>query len=70
MSKVSIHNFYRYINYLEDIGINKDMIYAVEKIYHSGDNESILSYLTDDFAKRAYQATNLIYKKRTGNSLI
>ena len=23
MSKVSIHNFYRYINYLEDIGINK-----------------------------------------------
>ncbi len=70
MSKVSIHNFYRYINYLEDIGINKDMIYAVEKIYHSGDNESILPYLTDDFAKRAYQATNLIYKKRTGNSLI
>ena len=41
-----------------------------EKIYHSGDNESILPYLTDDFAKRAYQATNLIYKKRTGNSLI
>ena len=70
MSKVSIHNFYRYINYLEDIGINKDMIYAVEKIYHSGDNESILPYLTDDFAKKAYQATNLIYKKRTGNSLI
>lgn len=40
------------------------------QLNHSGDNESILSYLTDDFAKRAYQATNLIYKKRTGNSLI
>lgn len=70
MSKVSIHNFYKYINYLEDININKELLYIIEKIYHSGDNESILPYLNDDFAKKAYRASSKVYNKITGNSLI
>lgn len=69
MFNLSIIQFYNYINYLEEIGINKDLLFCIEKIYHSGNNENPLCYLDEIPIKKAYEAHHLVYKKRTGHDL-
>lgn len=66
MYKLNINDFFRYINYLEDIGINKDFLFSIERIYQSGDNKNPLEYLNSLDIKKAYQANKLVYKQRTG----
>lgn len=66
MYKLNINDFFRYINYLEDIGINKDFLFSIERIYQSGDNKNPLEYLNSLDIKKAYQANKLAYKQRTG----
>lgn len=69
MYKLSMEQFYNYINYLEDLKFNHDILACIEKIYCNGDNESILQYLDNIPIKNAYQAHHLVYKKRTGKDL-
>lgn len=66
MYKLNINDFFRYINYLEDIGTNKDFLFSIERIYQSGDNKNPLEYLNSLDIKKAYQANKLVYKQRTG----
>ena len=66
MYKLNINDFFRYINYLEDIGINKAFLFSIERIYQSGDNKNPLEYLNSLDIKKAYQANKLVYKQRTG----
>lgn len=66
MCKLNINDFFRYINYLEDIGINKAFLFSIERIYQSGDNKNPLEYLNSLDIKKAYQANKLVYKQRTG----
>lgn len=67
--KLNINDFFRYMNYLEDIGISRDFLFTIERIYQSGDNKSPLEHLDKIDIKKAYQANKLVYNKRTGYSL-
>ena len=69
MYELTIEQFYNYMNYLESIGINKDFLFSIEKIYHDGENENPLPYLEYLIEKEPYQAHHLVYKARTGLDL-
>lgn len=69
MFKLSTGEFYGYMNYLESIGVNKNFLFAVEKIYHSGENENPLPYLDYLIENEPYQAYHKVYKARTGLDL-
>ena len=69
MYNLTISDFFRYMNYLEDIGIDKEFLFTVERIYQSGDNKNPLECLDKLDIKKAYQASTLVYKQRTGFNL-
>ena len=63
--KFNLDQFYNYINYLNDIGINKNLLDSIEKIYQNGDNENPLPYLDEIPIDKACQAHRLVYKAKT-----
>lgn len=69
MFDLSIVQFYNYMNYLESIGINKSLLFCIEKIYHEGPNENPLPYFNELIAKEPYEAHHLVYKARCGADL-
>ena len=69
MYHLSINDFYCYINYLDIIGINPDLIYSLERIYSDAPNENILPYLDEVDVKKLYQAHHSVYRLQTGVDL-
>ncbi len=69
MFKLSTNQFYSYMNYLESIGVNKDLLFVIEKIYHNGENENPLPYLDYLIENEPYQAHHKVYKAKTGLDL-
>ena len=69
MSAISTTSFYLYMNYLESIGINKNLLEAIESVYHNGNNQSTLPYLDELIDIEPYQANSKVYKLKTGLDL-
>lgn len=63
ISSLGIDEFYEYINYLESIGIAKDLICAFIKIVDNCNNENPMYYLDSLTDRQIGMASNFVYKK-------
>ena len=60
---VAIEEFYEYMNYLEYIGINQNLVSLFERIVTNKNNknpEYLLSSITDE---QVYRASEKVYKR-------
>ena len=62
INNIGIEEFYRYINYLNDIGVDKELIQCFNKILMCGDNINPCNYIYTQTHKQICQARKL-YKK-------
>lgn len=62
-----IENFYEYLNYLEAIGINKDLIKTFSKLVNNCNNENPLNYLDTLTEEQIFRARKNIYTKTKNN---
>ena len=63
LNTVSIEEFYEYMNYLEYIGINQNLVSLFERIVTNKNNknpEYLLSSITDE---QVYRASEKVYKR-------
>lgn len=63
LNMVAIEGFYEYMNYLEYIGIDKNLVSLFERIVTNKNNknpEYLLSSITDE---QVYRANEKVYKK-------
>lgn len=63
INNLELVEFYRYVNYLESVGINKDLISIFTNILTNKDNENpskLLDSLTD---KQVYRSRKMVYEK-------
>lgn len=63
LNTVAIEEFYEYMNYLEYIGINQNLVSLFERIVTNKNNknpEYLLSSITDE---QVYRASEKVYKK-------
>jgi len=63
LNTVTIEEFYEYMNYLEYIGIDKNLVSLFERIVTNKNNknpEYLLSSITDE---QVYRANEKVYKK-------
>ncbi len=63
LNTVTIEEFYEYMNYLEYIGIDKNLVSLFERIVTNKNNknpEYLLSSITDE---QVYRASEKVYKK-------
>lgn len=63
LNTVAIEEFYEYMNYLEYIGIDKNLVSLFERIVTNKNNknpEYLLSSITDE---QVYRANEKVYKK-------
>lgn len=63
VNRFNLNEFYNYLNYLEQIGIDKNLIQSFEKITYNCSNENPLPYLDTLTEKNVYQAQSTEYKK-------
>ena len=61
--KMTTNEFYDYLNYLELIGINKELIDCFEKILLNCDNENPVEYLSSLTTKNITMANKKVYTK-------
>lgn len=67
LNTVAIEEFYEYMNYLEYIGIDKNLVSLFERIVTNKNNknpEYLLSSITDE---QVYRASEKVYKKLKNN---
>ena len=63
LNTVAIEEFYEYMNYLEYIGIDKNLVSLFERIVTNKNNknpEYLLSSITDE---QVYRASEKVYKR-------
>lgn len=63
LNTIAIEEFYEYMNYLEYIGIDKNLVSLFERIVTNKNNknpEYLLSSITDE---QVYRANEKVYKK-------
>ena len=63
LNTVAIEEFYEYMNYLEYIGIDKNLVILFERIVTNKNNknpEYLLSSITDE---QVYRASEKVYKR-------
>ncbi len=63
LNMVAIEEFYEYMNYLEYIGIDKNLVSLFERIVTNKNNknpEYLLSSITDE---QVYRASEKVYKR-------
>lgn len=63
LNMVAIEEFYEYMNYLEHIGIDKNLVSIFERIVTNKNNknpEYLLSSITDE---QVYRANEKVYKR-------
>lgn len=58
---IAIENFYKYLNYLESIGISKDLINVFSKLVSNCKNENPLNYLDSLTDEQIYRAKKCVY---------
>ena len=63
VNNMSQDEFYEYINYLEYIGMDKNLIYSFEKILTTAKNENPLNYLDTIKDDQVYKAREVVYRK-------
>lgn len=63
LNSISINEFYEYMNYLEYIKFDKNLINCFEKILTSGKNENPLNYIDLITTEQIYRAKEVVYKK-------
>lgn len=62
INNVGIDEFYRFINYLNDIGVDKELIICFERILTNGDNINPCDYL-DTLTPKQIGKARTLYKK-------
>lgn len=63
LNTIAIEEFYEYMNYLEYIGINQNLVSLFERIVTNKNNknpEYLLSSITDE---QVYRASEKVYKR-------
>lgn len=64
INNIGIENYYEYLNYLEALGINKELIDIFNKILIPNcKNENPLNYLDSLTSSQIYRAKKLVYEK-------
>lgn len=63
IGNMQIDNFYEYLNYLESIGINKELINIFGKLLDNCKNENPLNYLDSLTSEQIYRAKESVYSK-------
>lgn len=67
VSCIGIENFYDYLNYLEYIGINKDLLNIFNKLLANCKNENPLNYLDSLTPTEICRAKHFVYNKVKSN---
>ena len=61
-SRVDIEEFYEYLNYLESLGVNKELLNIFSKIVNNCDNENP-EYLLDSLSsEQIFRASKIVYE--------
>ena len=63
VGNMSINQFYKYLNYLEYIGVNKELIECFSKLLANCKNESPVNYLDSLDSNQISRAKKLVYDK-------
>ncbi|MBQ9072235.1 MAG: hypothetical protein IJY25_03690 [Bacilli bacterium] len=63
LSSSGIENFYEYLNYLEDVGVNKELLNIFSKVVTNCKNENPLNYLDSLTSEQIYRAKQSVYSK-------
>lgn len=63
----NIDDFYEYLNYLEAIGINKDLVNIFSKLVSNCENENPLNYLDSLTSEQIYRAKKNVYSITKNN---
>lgn len=63
INNVDIVRFYDYLNYLESIGVNKELIENFGKILINKDNENPIELLDSITNEQVYKAKKNVYEK-------
>ena len=63
VNNMTIDEFYSYLNYLEYIGINKNLIESFNSIIINKKNQNPANYLDTLTNKEVYRAKEIVYKK-------
>lgn len=63
INNLSIAEFYQYMNYLNDIGVSKELIDDLEKIVTYHDNENPLYSLDTLTKEQVVRAKEFVYRK-------
>lgn len=70
ISNYNINEFYEYLNYLEHIGINKELINIFSKIVNNCDNENPMDYLDTITDEQICRASKIVYSRAKNKVLI
>lgn len=62
INNVEIDEFYRFINYLNDIGVNKELLKCFERILTNGNNINPCDYI-DSLTSKQIAKARFLYKK-------
>ena len=63
VSSYGLNDFYEYLNYLEYIGINRDLINSFAKIVNNCDNDNPIYYLDSLTDEQVYKASKQVFNK-------
>lgn len=70
INNIGIENFYEYLNYLEAIGINKELIEIFSKLLVDNcNNKNPVNYLDSLTSEQIYRSKKMVYEK-TKNSIL
>ena len=64
ITQLEINEYYKYIEFLQNIGINKELIEQFNNLYNNKPNNNI-DYLLDSIGKEAYQARKEVFNLKT-----
>ena len=63
IDSVSIDEFYEYLNYLEDIGVNQELVDNFGRVVINKPNENPVNYLDTLTRENVFRAKKNVYKK-------
>lgn len=67
VNNIGIENFYEYLNYLEAIGVNKELIDIFGNLFTNCKNENPVNYLDSLTSEQICRAKKLVYDKAKNN---
>ena len=63
LDSVSVDEFYEYLNYLEDIGVNQELVDNFGRVVINKPNENPVNYLDTLTRENVFRAKKNVYKK-------